>query len=153
MAEKDDKLAKHLKESTVFVGTSNSIQNDLIEAISDVVRCHIKSDINAASFVAVEVDETTDITNKAQISVISWYVNSNCEVKEAFLGYDDVNNDRRAQGISEYILDVLQKYECTEKLVAQTYDGAAVMASALNGVQAKIKEKVPEKKVTALLCA
>ncbi|CAK6970934.1 zinc finger MYM-type protein 1 [Scomber scombrus] len=82
----------------------------------------------------VEVDETTDITNRAQISVVLRYVNSNCEVKEAFLGCDDLSNDRRAQGISEYVLDVLQKYKCTEKLVAQTYDGAAVMASELNGV-------------------
>lgn len=39
---------------------------------------------------------------------------------------------------------VLVKYSCVEKLVAQTHDGAAVMASELNGVQAKIKEKVPE---------
>ena len=39
---------------------------------------------------------------------------------------------------------VLNKYDCVTKLVAQTYDGAAVMASELNGVQAKIKEKVPE---------
>ncbi|XP_036973754.1 zinc finger MYM-type protein 1 [Acanthopagrus latus] len=144
MAEKDDKLAKHLKESTVFVGTSNRIQNDLIEAISDVVRSSIKSDVDAASFVAVEVDETTDANNKAQISAVLRYVNSDCEVKEAFLGFDDVSNDRRAQGISKYVLDVLEKYECAEKLIAQTYDGAAVMASELNGVQAKVKEKVPE---------
>lgn len=61
LMEKDDKLAKHLKESTVFVGTPNRIQNDPTET-SDFVRCHIKSDINAASFVAVKVDETTDKT-------------------------------------------------------------------------------------------
>lgn len=39
------------------------------------------------------------------------------------------------------LLGVLEKYYCVAKLVAQTYDGAAVMAE-LNGVQAKIKEKV-----------
>ena len=31
-----------------------------------------------------------------------------------------------------------------EKLVAQTYDGASVMSSELNGVQARIKEDVPK---------
>lgn len=30
-----------------------------------------------------------------------------------------------------------------EKLVAQTYDGAAMMASALNGLQAKVKAVAP----------
>ena len=54
-------------------------------------------------------------------------------MKEAFLGFDDVSNDRRAAALAEYILGVLEKYKCVEKLVAQIYDGAAV-----------IKEKVPE---------
>ncbi|XP_032065573.1 zinc finger MYM-type protein 1-like isoform X2 [Thamnophis elegans] len=146
-AEKDDRLAKHLKTSTVFSGLSNRIQNDLIEAVNDVIRNDIKKEISATPFVAVEVDETTDVTNQAQISVILRYVamtDANCEVKEAFLGFDDVREDRRAPAIAEYILRVLEKYHCIGKLVAQTYDGAAVMTSELNGVQAKIKEKVPE---------
>ncbi|XP_032067022.1 zinc finger MYM-type protein 1-like isoform X3 [Thamnophis elegans] len=146
-AEKDDRLAKHLKTSTVFSSLSNRIQNDLIEAVSDVIRNDIKKEISATPFVAVEVDETIDVTNRAQISVILRYVamtDAKCEVKEAFLGFDDVSEDRHAPAIAEYILRVLQKYDCVGKLVAQTYDGAAVMASELNGVQAKIKEKVPE---------
>ena len=147
LAEKDEKLAKHLDTSTVFSGLSNRIQNDLIEAIGDVIRNDIKNEINAASFVGVEVDETTDISNKAQISVILRYVaktEASCEVKEAFLGFDDVSADRRAPAIAEYVMGVLEKYTCVEKFVAQTYDGASVMASDLNGVQAKIREKVPE---------
>lgn len=67
-----------------------------------------------------------------------------CEVKEALLGFDDVSNNRQAPSIAAYVLGVLEKYNCVEKLVAQTYDGAAVMASELNGVQAKMKKKVPE---------
>ena len=47
------------------------IQNDLIAAIGDVVKRDIK-EISAAPFVAAEVDESTDVTNKAQISVIRW---------------------------------------------------------------------------------
>lgn len=145
-AEKDDRLARHLATSTVF-GLSNRIQNDLIEAVADVIRNDIKKEISATPFVAVEVDETTDVTNQAQISVILRYVantETDCEVKEAFLGFDDVSEDRRAPAIAAYVLRVLEKYDCVEKLVAQTYDGAAVMASELNGVQPKIKEKVPE---------
>lgn len=68
----------------------------------------------------------------------------NCEVREAFLGFSDVRSNRGAQEISDYIFGVLHKYECAEKLVAQTYDGAAVMASELNGLQVKIKEKCQE---------
>ena len=46
-------------------------------------------------------------------------------MKEAFLGFDDVSEDRRAPGIAEYVLGVLEKYDGADKLVAQTYDGAA----------------------------
>jgi len=71
LAAKDQKLARHLETSTVFSGFSNMIQNDLIAAIGDVVNYEIK-EISAAAFVAAEVDESTDVTNKAQISVIMW---------------------------------------------------------------------------------
>jgi len=71
LAAKDERLARHLETSTVFSGFSNIIQNGLIAAISDVVRYDIK-EISAASFVAAEVDESTDVTSKAQVSVIMW---------------------------------------------------------------------------------
>jgi len=73
LAAKDESLARHLETSrpTVFSGFSNIIQNDIIAAIGDVVRYGIKG-ISAAPFVAEEVDESTDVTNKAQISVIMW---------------------------------------------------------------------------------
>lgn len=53
LAEKDEKLAKHLDTSTVFSGLSNRIQNYLIEAIADVIRNDIKNEVNTASFVGV----------------------------------------------------------------------------------------------------
>jgi len=71
LAAKYERLARHLETSTVFSGFSNIIQNDLIAAIGDVVRYDVK-EISAAPFVAAEVDESTDVTNKAQISVIVW---------------------------------------------------------------------------------
>jgi len=55
----------------VFSGFSNIIKNDLIATIGDAVRYHTK-EISAAPFVAAEEDESTDVTNKAQISVIMW---------------------------------------------------------------------------------
>ena len=66
LAAKDEGLTRHLKTTTVFSGFSNIIQNDLIEAIGDVVRYDIK-EISAAPFVAAEVDESTDVTNKADL--------------------------------------------------------------------------------------
>ena len=144
-AENDGRLAHHLETSTVFSGLSNRIQNDLIEAVAEVILTDIRNEIQEAPFIAVEVDETTDVTQKAQISVVLRYVcQTSYKVKEAFLGFDDVSDDRRASAIAKYVLERLDDFNCVEKLVAQTYDGASVMSSELNGMQAKIKEKVPE---------
>ena len=55
-----------------------------------------------------------------------------------------MSDDRRASAIAQYDLGILQKFNSVEKLVAQTYDRASVISSELNGVQAKIKEDVPE---------
>ena len=125
----------------MFSGLSNRIQKDLIEAVAKVILTDIRNEIQEAPFIAVEVDETTDVTQKAQISVVLRYVcQTSYKVKEAFLGFDDVSDDRRASAIAKYVLERLDNFNCVEKLAAQTYDGA----SELNGVQAKIKEKVPE---------
>ena len=55
-----------------------------------------------------------------------------------------MSDDGRASAVARYVSGILQKFNSVEKLVAQTYDGASVMSSELNEVQAKIKEDVPE---------
>ena len=69
-SENDKRIFRHLETSTGCHGLSNRIQNDIIKAVAEVIRTEIRKDINKASFVAAEVDETTDVTQKAQISVI-----------------------------------------------------------------------------------
>ena len=73
--------------------------------MAEIIRTDIRKDVIKALFVAVEVDETTDFKQKARISVIFRYV---CEasyiVKKAFLGFDDVSDDRRACAIAQYVL-------------------------------------------------
>nr|XP_049578530.1 synaptotagmin-12 isoform X1 [Syngnathus scovelli] len=139
-AENDENLARHLETPTVFPGLSDTMQKNLIEAVADVIRSDIKKEINAAKFVAVEVNETTNDADEAQISVLLRYVvtsEAGCEVKEAFLGC----HDRRAPDVADYVLGVLENYDCVWKLVAQTYEVPAVTSSML---QEKLQEKIPE---------
>ena len=42
---------------------------------------------------------------------------------------------------------IFQKLNSVEKVVVQTYDGAPVMSSELNGMLAKTKKNVPKAKV------
>ncbi|KAJ4928534.1 hypothetical protein JOQ06_016325 [Pogonophryne albipinna] len=65
-------------------------------------------------------------------------------VKERFVKCEDVTGKKRAEDVAAMALGLLEEHRCKDKLVAQCYDGAAVMASGLNGVQAKVKEKIPQ---------
>lgn len=143
LAEHDTDLHYHLSTNRVFTRTSGKIQNDLIYAIAEVMGEEIKMEIKRAPFVALMVDETTDVGNMAQLALVLRYVMVT-GIKERFVKFVDVTSGRRADDLSALIFHFLEEYECClDKVVAQCYDGAAVMASGLNGVQAKIKEKAP----------
>lgn len=63
------------------------MQNDLIETTADVLKENIKAEVSLAQVMAVEVDETTDIANKAQLSIILRYLSGKL-VKEAYLSFE-----------------------------------------------------------------
>ncbi|KAK1894454.1 Gamma-aminobutyric acid receptor subunit rho-2 [Dissostichus eleginoides] len=136
LAEYDPDLHYHLSTSKVFIGTSSQIQNDLISAVAEVMGETIKEEISKAPFVALMLDETSDVSNAAQLSCVLWFV-TDSGVKERFVIFEDVTGKKRAEGVAAMALGFLEEHGCMDKLVAQCYDGAAVMASGLNGVQAK----------------
>jgi hypothetical protein len=143
LAEFDAQLNQHLKTATVFTGLSSLIQNDLIQSVNNVMISEVKSQIQSATFVAILVDETSDVTNFSQLSIVFRYV-YNSNIYERFVGFHNVSSDRSAQAIATLVIDCLDQFNCKDKLVAQTYDGASVMAGQLGGVQAKVRELVPE---------
>lgn len=63
------------------------MQNDLIETTADVLKENIKAEVSLAQVMAVEVDETTDIANKAQLCIILSYLSGKL-VKEAYLSFE-----------------------------------------------------------------
>lgn len=143
MAQRDELLKTHLATSTIFTGLSGDIQNDLIQSISNVLLKQIENEIRDAPFVAIIMDETTDIVSKSQLSTVLRYVNTidGYEVVERFLGFTDVSEDRSAKALSEHVFSFISKYACEEKLIAQTYDGAAVMSGQHNGLQSLVRSK------------
>ena len=142
-AEHDPDLHYHLTTNKVFIGTSSQIQNDLISAVADVLNDAIKEEINKTPFVSLMMDETSDVSNAAQLSLVLRYV-TDSGIKERFIKMVDVSGNKRAADLATLAFEFLEEYGCTDKLIAQCYDGAPVMASGLNGVQAKVKEKIPD---------
>jgi len=118
-----------------FSGTSKIIQNDLIFCISEYLFSHIKQEIKQCRFYSVQIDDTTDITQKTQCSIILRFVNKNSELVERFLGFHNVSDDHTAGGLFNLISSVLNEFDIEKKLVGQYYDGASVMAGHLTGLQ------------------
>jgi hypothetical protein len=144
LSEFDTLLANHLQSSTVFRGTSPAIQNDLIFAISKEMISNIKSEIERALFVAIVIDETSDCSNQNQLSTVFRYVDNSGNVQERFIGFYNMSADKTAAALFHHVDSVVTEYNVGNKLIAQTYDGAAVMAGSTNGLKTKVQEKYPQ---------
>nr|CAI5848959.1 unnamed protein product [Callosobruchus analis] len=61
----DDNFNKFINNN-VFSGTSKTIQNDLIDSVSYILKEHIESEIGSTSVFFWQIDETTDICRQMQ---------------------------------------------------------------------------------------
>lgn len=144
LAQHNTHLEEHLKNATVFSGLSSKIQNDLVCCISSVIQEAIFDEIKRCDFISLIVDESTDVTNNSQMTIVVRYVNSDEGVFERFIKYENVSSNKDATTIASIILEFLKNHDLQEKIVAQSYDGAAVMSGKTSGVQAIVKNSFPD---------
>ena len=107
----------------------------------EVYRCEVAKQLRDTQFVAVQADETTDASCKSQMVIVLRYMVDN-SVTERFLEFIEVK-DETAIGLSTAIKHALEPLGLTDKLLAQTYDGAAVVRGSVGGVQVLMKETCP----------
>jgi hypothetical protein len=141
MAEVDTIFKEHIEKSSIFKGVSKTIQNELLDSMLAIYHNQIVTEIEQSDFVAIQADETTDISNKTQLVIIFRYV-LNDTVCEHFWKFINPAGTT-ANHITDEILRELEISKISqnpEKLIAQSYDGAAVMSGKLGGVQVKVRE-------------
>ncbi|KAJ3654966.1 hypothetical protein Zmor_014116 [Zophobas morio] len=143
LSKYDNKFKVFLDESSVFTGLSKTIQNELIESINKVISEIIENEIKMSPFFSWQVDETTDINCRSQVSVIFRYVKEGKAV-ERFMGFFDASEGRTAADLFNLLTENFSKYDITNKLIGQTYDGASVMSGELNGLQSRVKQIAPQ---------
>ena len=84
-ARDDNNLTDCLKRKK-NVYTSPDIQNDSIKTIGCHVLQSITKELQSSPFLTVMTDETTDCSNKEQVTIVVRHVAENLEVHEEFLG-------------------------------------------------------------------
>jgi hypothetical protein len=107
--------------------------------------CHekIKEELNETKFLALMADETSDVSEYLKMVIVYRY-EMDGNVHERLGGFFNPEGQSAAK-ISDCISTELN---CTfsgdsNKIIAQTFDGAVVMRGSVNGVQSKIKECFP----------
>ena len=70
MASIDSVLEEHLKNATVFKGTLKTVQNKLLDYMLAVLREHILEEVKNIDYLAIQADETTDISTHCQLVLV-----------------------------------------------------------------------------------
>ena len=128
-AEEDPNLAEWLKRKE-NVYTSPDIQNEIIKVMGLQVLRAVSADLQGSPFLTVMADETTDSSNREQVTLILRRVTDDLQVHEEFLGLYHVASIDAAT-LTTAIKDVLIRLNLPfEKLRGQCYDGASAMNSS-----------------------
>lgn len=122
-------------------------QNQFIQAISTNIKNTIQKEILNARFFSISLDTTFDVSKKEQVSVVFRYINKdseNCIVNERLVA---VRETVMTTGQHLFFLfeEICKEMNIDWKthLIGQSYDGAASMRGAYNGLQAIIKQQNP----------
>lgn len=142
----DTTLKEHL-ETAAGNATyrSKTIQNEFINLCGDYVLDKIVSEIKKAPIFAVMADEVEDSAHVEQMPVAVRFVDSNCKIREAFLGYTRLPEGLSGKQIANAILSTVKELGLDmRKCRAQTYDGAANMSGKCIGAAKLISNDYPK---------
>eukprot|EP00795_Rhopilema_esculentum_P003953 gene3953-15285_t len=129
-----------IQPSVMFLFSVSWIQIEL----SGLVMDQIYREVKECKFIIIQVDKTTDISTKEQVSAIIG-LDKKGDIVEGFSIFYNVSSDRTAPTITAIIKDIFKKYGSSiqKKLIMQTYDGASVMSGHIAGVQTLVTEQYP----------
>ena len=87
VASLDTVLEEHLKTAAVFKGTSKTVQNELLDCMLSVLRDYILEEVKSADLIAIQADESTDISTHCQLVLVLRYIDANNNIQERFFKF------------------------------------------------------------------
>ena len=118
------------------------IQNEILEICNKIIIKKLVTEVNAAKAFVVLADETTDVSNKEQLTLCVRYVHNN-KLHEKFLQFVEIKS-LTGEALALSIIGSLEALGLNLKsLCGQGYDGAAAMSGHIKGAQKIISDKFP----------
>ena len=116
------------------------MQNEIIKVMAMNVLRTILSSLQTSLFVTLMMDETTDISNKEQVTFTIRWVSENLEVNKEFVGLYEVPAID-AETLAAVAKDTFTRLNLSfSKLRGQCYDGASAMKGIRSGLVPRIQE-------------
>lgn len=105
--------------------------------------------LQSSPFIAVMIDETTDVTNEEQVVIVMWWIEECFEVSEEFLGLYSIPAIDAATLFS-VVKDCMFRMNLPlHKLGGQWYDGCSTMSGLRSGAAKRVQDEEPRAVFTA----
>ncbi len=141
-AEDDPRLHDWLKKK-MNKYTSHDTQNEILKVMAVRILRKIAAGLQLSPFITIMMDETTDVVNKEQATIVFRSVTDKFEVFEEFLGMYEVPNIT-ALTLRGVMKDALCRMNIPiSKVRGQCYDGASTMKGTRAGVAKLITTEEP----------
>ena len=125
------------------ISLSNDTIKSRIHEMSDDIKSKVLSKIDSSSVFALQLDESTDISNLSQLLVYVRYV-ADERINEEFLFCQPLETTSKAVDVFQMLIDFFDKSELSwSKLVGASTDGAPAMIGANSGLIFLVKQKSP----------
>ena len=145
----EEDIEKHFQEaSSRATYTSKKSANEFIKCLSDYLEEGFKNCSLAASDFSLMTDETTDISDRAELAIFVHYVNSDShQVTKEFLGLVEVYGSKGAKALFNLICDVLKRKGIDIKQMRfNGMDRTTTMSGKQSELQRRFRHEVPHRK-------
>ena len=149
LAKENSVLCDHLENAPcISKYTSPDIQNEIIFFSAKQILNGIIDNCKRSVIYALIADESTDVTNKEQISICIRFVSKKEDGKhfihEEFLTFVHADKGTNAEELTTKFLETIQSVGLSvNDMRAQGYDGASVTCGHASDVQTQIRQVNP----------
>ena len=134
-------LGEKASQTMKQISLSNDTIKSRIHEMSDNIKSKVLSKIYSSPVFALQLDESTDISNLSQLLVYVRYV-ADERINEEFLFCQPLEITSEAVDVFQMLIDFFDKTELSwSKLVGVCTDGAPAMIGANSGLISLVKQK------------